>query len=77
MKFSRENFRGTLRLQHLSNAIIRSLYNIHGKTFAVLLKPAKNAKVKPSESFPIYGKSTVLNVIFMPSQSKLTDMLYY
>ena len=31
--------------QHLNNAIIRSLSNIHGKTFVVLLKTTKNAKV--------------------------------
>ena len=46
MYFSWENFRGAL---DLNNAIIQSLYtikiNIHGKTFAVLLKTAKNTKV--------------------------------
>ena len=48
MKFSTENICGALCLQHLNNAIIRSLYNIskyYGKTFAVLLKTVKNAKV--------------------------------
>ena len=38
---SRKNIRSALSLQHLNNAIIRSLYNIHGKNFVMLLKTTK------------------------------------
>ena len=44
-KLSQENFRGGLHLKHLNNTIIQSLSKIHRKTFAVLLKTVKNAKV--------------------------------
>ena len=50
--FSWENFHGALHLQDVNNTITVSLYNIHGKTFAVLLKTAKGW---PNKSFPIYG----------------------
>ena len=36
--FSQENFHGALHLQHLNSAIVQRLLNVHGKTYAVLLK---------------------------------------
>ena len=33
---------------------------MHGKTFVVLLKNAKNVKVQPSESFLIYGNHSLV-----------------
>ena len=42
--FSQKNFCGVLRLKHLNNTIMRCLYNVHGKTFAVLLKARKTWK---------------------------------
>ena len=67
MKFFTENFCGALRLQHLSNAIIRSLVNIHGKTFAVLLKTAKTRKFSPANlsPFTVYSDSHSDNVVIM------------
>ena len=47
-----------LTFKALNNAIIRSLYNLNKyscKTFVVLLKTMKNAKVQPSKSFPVCG----------------------
>ena len=55
--FAGLNFRGLLATSVYVIFIIKLVYNIHGKTFAVLFKTAKTAKVWPSESFPVYGRS--------------------
>ena len=52
MKFSRENFRCTLRLKHSNNAIIRSLHIFTEKLSRYSSKPRKPRKFSPANLSP-------------------------
>ena len=77
MKFSWENFHGALRLKHLHNAIIQSLYNINKYSRKNCRVTLENRVSLNQQIFPRlwYTKALIVMVLYIVNSLQLLSMI--